>query len=138
MLRISHGQIHFSGLAEGIPATHRRQEAKPSGRDASKYRELRLHVWSLYRKRNYLRAGRVGDKAGAIVLEIYSFMRIESNHSAKWKIRTMPHLWKSAGCLFPTNFLTINSYDDNYQVLKVMVLGKGLVSSDTGSAFKEL
>ena len=76
-------------------------------------------------ERNYLRAGRVGDKAGAILLAIYSFMRSESNHSAKWKIRTTPHLWKSAGCLFPMNFLTIISYDDIYHVLKVMVLGKG-------------
>jgi hypothetical protein len=28
VLRIPHGQIHFPGLAEGIPTKHRGQEAK--------------------------------------------------------------------------------------------------------------
>jgi len=32
---------------------------------------------------------------------------------------------EKCGVLFPTNFLTIISYDDIYHVLKVMVLGKG-------------
>jgi hypothetical protein len=102
------------------------------------YRAPGLYVRGLSGKRNYLGTGRVGDEHGAILLEISYLMRFESNHSAKPQIRTTPQLWKSAGCLFPTIFLTSISHDGNYHVLIVMVLGKGKVLPDTGNIFKEL
>jgi len=121
-LRLSHGQIHFPGLAEGIPAKQRRQEAKLSGGEASKYRALGLHILRLYRERSYLRAGRVRDGPGAILLELCSCVREQSLCQMTNKNNASPV--QKCGCLFPTNFLTSISFDDSYRVLIVMLLSK--------------
>jgi hypothetical protein len=72
----------------------------------------------------------------AISKEIFAFLLMEGNHSAKSQIRTTSQLWKSAGCLFLTILLTSNPQGDNCLVLRVTVLAKGLVSSDTGNIFR--
>ena len=84
-----------------------------------------LYVRALSGERNNLGTGCVGHEHGAILLEISSLMRFESNHSARRQIRTLPQLWKSAGCLFPRIFLTSMTHDGNYRVLIVMSLGRG-------------